>query len=172
MGQEKEYIGTIELGIRTASFDLETPVLERRDALSVARAAVEQCAAGFVGDLRQKPPMFSALKKDGKPLYSYARRGEDVVREERSVHVARFDVDRYEPPVLSFRIICSKGTYIRSIADDLGTRLGCGATLTSLRRTRIGRHEVADASTMEQLQELSDALGLRHDRTHAHRPTA
>ena len=172
MRLEKEYSGTMELGIRTPSFDLETAVSERKDVSGIVRADVESVARSLTGQLKQRPPMYSAVKKDGQPLYKYARRGEEIEREERTVTVSRFDVERYEPPVVAFRIVCSKGTYIRSLADELGERLGCGATLSGLRRERIGPHTVADARTMDELIALGGVLGLSRQRTHAHRPTA
>ena len=150
---EKEYTGSFRLGIRTPSFDLETEVMERIDPSGVSEQAVTETAASFLGHQLQKPPMYSAAKYGGTPLYRYARRGKIVEREDREITVARFDILSVEMPDVAFRIVCSKGTYIRSLVDAFGMKLGCGATLTELRRTRIGALQVRDAMTVEQLIE-------------------
>jgi len=150
---EKEYTGSFRLGIRTPSFDLETEVTERIDPSGITEQAVAETAASFLGRQAQKPPMYSAAKYGGTPLYRYARRGKVVEREDREITVARFDILSFAMPEVAFRIVCSKGTYIRSLVDSFGVKLGCGATLTELRRTRIGALQVRDAMTVEQLIE-------------------
>ncbi len=172
MDQAKEYRATIQMGITTPSFDLETEVIERRTISGVTREAVDAAASGFVGAIEQTPPMYSAIKRDGRPLYHYARRGETVERTPRTVHITAFDIEAYDAPNVIARIACSKGTYIRSLADDLGRRLECGATLTALRRTKIGSHDVADAWSIQELEELARQLGIVRQRRHAHPPSA
>jgi tRNA pseudouridine55 synthase len=167
MGLEKEYVGTMELGIRTPSFDLETEVSERRSLEGISQARIEDAAKTLTGTIHQEPPMYSAVKHAGTPLYRYARRGEVVERKTREVMVDRFEIEQIDIPVARFRIVCSKGTYVRSLVDELGQRLGCGATLTSLRRVRIGPHRVEEAWSMDRLTELSGSLGLERRRKHA-----
>lgn len=160
MSLEKEYIGTLELGIRTASFDTETGVTERRGFSHITETMLREGAARMVGALRQRPPMYSALKVNGHPLYRYARRGEEVERAEREVLVREFAITASDLPRADFRVVCSKGTYVRSLVDDLGQQLGCGATLIALRRIRIGAFSVEESWTMERLTQLSGELGL------------
>ncbi len=155
---EKEYVGTFELGVRTPSFDSETDVTEKKDYTSVDRAALEQAMTRFVGTLRQKPPMFSASKFEGTPLYILARRGAVVERQEKEIRVREFTITSLASPIVEFRIVCSKGTYVRTLIDDLGLALGCGCTLRSLRRTRIGPYTVEDALSIDDLAKLSGTL--------------
>jgi tRNA pseudouridine55 synthase len=152
MGLEKEYEGTMELGVRTPSFDSETEVTERRPYEGVGREEIERVVSGFVGKQLQTPPMYSANKHHGRPLYKLARKGKVVDRAPKVVDVMGFDILHVENPVVQFRVVCSKGTYVRSLVDDVGTKLGCGATLRSLRRTRIGGFHVRDAVTIEELE--------------------
>lgn len=152
VGLEKEYRGTMELGVRTPSHDSETEVVERREIQGVTLETLQSVAGEFVGKQLQTPPMYSAVKLRGKPLYKYARRGKSVEREPKEIEIVEFEVTKFEPPFAEFRVVCSKGTYIRSLVDDVGQRLGCGATLRSLRRLRIGPYHVDRALTIEELE--------------------
>ncbi len=153
-GMDKEYIATMELGARTASFDAETEVIEHREYAHITNGEIEAALNGFMGVQQQLAPMYSAVKHLGKPLYKYARKGREIERKPREVTVSEMEIVSVALPIVVFRIVCSKGTYIRSIADECGTRLGCGAYLKELRRTRIGEHHVRDAMTVEQLHTL------------------
>jgi tRNA pseudouridine55 synthase len=153
-GLEKEYTGTFRLGIQTPSFDLETAVTENRDSTGVGLDQLLEVVNQFRGKQLQIPPMYSAVKHKGRPLYEIARKGKTVEREPKEVEVSEFEILAFTPPEVDFRIVCSKGTYIRSLVHDVGIRLGCGAVLTALRRTRIGTFSVRDAITVEQLDDL------------------
>jgi tRNA pseudouridine55 synthase len=153
VGLEKEYTGTCKIGERTPSFDTETAAHEWKDSSAVTEQQIKETARTYIGTQLQLPPMYSAVKYGGKPLYKYARVGRTVERVEREIHVSCFDIVDIRDQFIDFCIICSKGTYIRSLIDEFGSRLGCGATLTALRRTRIGDHSVAEAMTIEQLIE-------------------
>jgi tRNA pseudouridine55 synthase len=150
MGLRKTYTGTIRLGQVTGSYDAETEVVEEHDASGVTDADLEDARQAFLGEIEQRPPMYSAVKMGGERLYKKARRGETVERPPRPVTVYRFDVERRGDEV-NFVVECSKGTYIRTLAHDLGQRLGVGAHLASLRRTAIGPYRVDDAWTLEAL---------------------
>jgi tRNA pseudouridine55 synthase len=157
MSSDKVYEGAIKFGETTDSYDVDGELVS---SLPVPPMTLEQLnaeAATFVGDLMQMPPMVSAVKKDGVPLYKLARKGLEVERKERLVHIYSFQFSRYEEPVGAFRIACTKGTYVRTVAHDLGQKLGCGAHLQSLRRTEAGRFKVADALPLEAVLKLSDA---------------
>lgn len=158
VGLEKEYIGTCEIGVRTPSFDMETSVHEWKDSSAVDKKRIKEVAQSFLGKQLQIPPMFSAVKYGGKPLYQYARAGRTVERVERLIEIIRFEILDVRNPYVDFCIVCSKGTYVRSLIDEFGLRLGCGATLTALRRTRIGNHYVTKAMTIEQLVEWRDTI--------------
>lgn len=151
---DKEYEGTFELGVRTPSFDSETEVIDRQEFSSVTFESLQLVARTFVGKQRQQPPMYSAVKYAGKPLYKYARKGRTLERAAREVEIIRFDILGYNPPLAEFRVVCSKGTYVRSLVNDLGTVLGCGAALRRLRRTRIGSFRLVDALRIEDLESL------------------
>lgn len=159
---EKEYSGTFRLGQQTPSFDLETPVIEERGYSEISFSQVKEMAKQFTGKQLQVPPMYSAVKHKGKPLYSIARKGKTVDREAKEVEVTEFEIVRFAPPDVEFRVVCSKGTYIRSLVHDFGKQLGCGAVLTALRRTRIGSFSVKDALTVEQLDRLRGEAGTEH----------
>ncbi len=161
IGMEKEYTGELELGIVTPSFDLETEVIERRPCGYVTRRQLDVAVRAFVGKQLQKPPMYAATKLRGKPLYRYARRGRTVERPQKEIVVTTFDIVEVKIPHVRFRIVCSKGTYIRSLVHDLGQRLGCGATLTELRRTRIGEFGVDQAMTIEALENTAARTAAR-----------
>lgn len=156
-GLEKEYVGTFELGVETPSYDSETDVIEQKAFSHITKADVERIAASMEGMQAQEPPMYSAVKYGGKPLYKYARKGRTVKRQSRTVEVKRFEIVSADLPMVDFRVVCSKGTYIRSLAHDLGQKLGCGATLRSLRRTRIGTLTVDQAQSFEQLSTIADS---------------
>jgi tRNA pseudouridine55 synthase len=160
-GQEKEYMGTITLGGTTPSYDLETTVDQTFATDHITEALVHETTKKFIGEIDQTPPMFSALKKDGKRLYEYAREGKKVELQTRKVTLTKFEITGIEFPQIMFRIVCSKGTYIRSIAHDFGKALGSGGYLSSLRRTKIGVYNVdnaIDPTVFEEivLKELDD----------------
>jgi tRNA pseudouridine55 synthase len=148
----KEYDATLLLGVRTTTGDAEGEVLERRE-VTVSDEAIAAALERFRGDIEQIPPMHSALKRDGRPLYDYARRGETVERQPRTVRISRLENLGRDGERLRIRVSCSKGTYMRTLAEDLGNVVGCGAHLCVLRRTAVGRFQVGDAHT-------PDAIGL------------
>lgn len=150
MGQEKEYTGTISLGATTPSYDLETEVDQTFPTAHITEEAIHAFAKAYQGYLQQRPPIFSALKKEGKRLYEFARAGETVEIPTREIHISAFEITRIEMPEVDFRVSCSKGTYIRSLAYDFGLALESGAHLTALRRTRIGDYYVDNAQTLEE----------------------
>jgi tRNA pseudouridine55 synthase len=153
MGQEKEYTGTFVIGATTESFDLEKPVVPVADPSHIMLAQVQDAVSQLTGDVLQVPPMHSAIKVDGKRVYESARKGLEVKMEARPVQVREFEITRFEGNELDFRICCSKGTYIRSLARDLGEILQTGAYLKSLCRTRIGEFLLADAHRLPTLIE-------------------
>lgn len=144
-GQEKEYTGTIYLGATTPSYDLETEIDARFPIDHISPELLEQARQQFIGELDQKPPVFSAIKKDGKRLYEHARAGEEVEIASRKITIYDLEFTRVELPEVDFRVQCSKGTYIRSLAFDLGVALQSGGHLTALRRTKIGAYNVENA---------------------------
>lgn len=141
----KIYEGRMELGATTASYDLETPISKRYPLDNIFRKDIENVIKQFIGNVLQKPPIYSAIKKDGKRLYQYARKGEIVEVKPREVYIHRFEIKEVALPEVSFEIECSKGTYIRSLVHDVGSSLGCGAHLTELRRKKIGDYTVESA---------------------------
>lgn len=153
MGQEKEYTGTFVIGATTESFDLEKPVIQVSDPSSISLSQVQEAAAKLTGNILQIPPMHSAIKVDGKRVYESARAGKEVKMEPRPVEVREFEITRFERNEIDFRISCSKGTYIRSLARDMGEILGVGAYLKKLCRTRIGSYKLEDASELQSLVE-------------------
>lgn len=148
MQQEKEYTGSITLGAQTPTYDLESLPEPVGDCTGLNTEQIQAAANRFVGDIFQFPPVYSAIKKDGEKLYELARRGDDVELQARPIHIAAFDITSVQLPVIQFRVVCSTGTYIRSLAHDLGKELGCGGYLSALRRTRIGAFRVDDADTL------------------------
>jgi len=144
-GQEKEYTGTISLGGTTPSFDLETEVDATFSTTHITEAMIHQATEQFIGKIEQFPPVFSGIKKDGKRLYEFARAGETVDIKPRQVEISEFEITAINELDLNFRVVCSKGTYIRSLAHDFGKALNSGAHLSKLRRTRIGDFKVEDA---------------------------
>jgi tRNA pseudouridine55 synthase len=149
MSAEKEYTGTITLGSTTASFDLETPVENSKDFSFVDDSILEMASKKFMGDIIQTPPIYSAIKKNGERSYDLARQGRAVTLEGRKVFIKEFKMQVLQLPVVNFRVVCSTGTYIRSLANDIGQTLGCGAHLSSLCRTRIGVYKLVDALSPE-----------------------
>ena len=158
VGLEKEYTGTCKLGMRTPSFDTETAAHEWRDSSAITEQKIKETAQSYIGKQLQVPPMYSAVKYGGKPLYKYARAGKAVERIEREINILSFEIIDIHDLYIDFCVVCSKGTYIRSLIDEYGLRLGCGATLTALRRTRIGDHRIADAMTIEQLIDWRNSI--------------
>jgi len=152
--QEKEYTGTFRLGQTTPSFDLETPIDHEAPYQHLTEADVSAAVQPFVGVIQQTPPLFSAVKVNGERAYEVARRGGEAEIKSKEVTIKAFELTRIELPEVDFRVVCSKGTYIRSLARDFGAALGCGAHLTKLVRTRIGEYRLADAFTMEAIQAL------------------
>ncbi len=152
--QEKEYTGKFIIGQTTPSHDLETTVTETLDISSIADEQLHQAAMKFTGVLQQIPPLHSAIKVDGKRAYALARKGKEVELKPREVTVSHFEITQIKKPEVWFRIVCSKGTYIRSIARDFGNDLGVGAYLAELCRTRIGEFKLEDALTIEQINPL------------------
>ncbi|WP_142784232.1 tRNA pseudouridine(55) synthase TruB [Changchengzhania lutea] len=148
-GQLKEYTGTFVLGSTTPSYDLETEVNGTFPADHITEDLIHKTTALFIGEIQQYPPVFSALKKDGKRLYEFARAGEDVKIEPRTVHIQEFEITKIDGLQIDFRVACSKGTYIRSLAYDFGKALNSGAHLSALRRTKIGDFNVEKAETIE-----------------------
>ncbi len=154
MSADKTYVGSIELGKTTNTQDAEGEVMETRPVPPLTEAEVRTALDSFLGDQYQLPPMFSAVKIKGVPLYKSARKGEEIAREPRFIRVMEFTLTSWEPPVLGIVLRSTKGTYVRTLAHDLGTKLGCGAHLKTLRRTRSGNFDVAQALTLEQLQAM------------------
>lgn len=153
---DKTYETVVHLGVATTTGDTEGEVLQRLE-VSVTREQIEAAVAKFRGEIDQVPPMYSALKRDGKPLYEYARAGVVLEREARRVSIHTLDVLDYEAPYLKLRVTCSKGTYIRVLGEDIGTALGCGAHLQALRRTNVGALTLETAVTLEALAETAEA---------------
>ena len=147
---EKTYTGTITLGKTSPSMDKETEITFEKPFAYITAEEIYKVRDEFIGTIRQIPPMYSAVKYKGKKLYHLARKGKEVEREAREVVVSDFKISGINLPDIDFEITCSKGTYIRAIANDLGDRLGCGALLSSLRRTKIGDYSVDDAFTIEK----------------------
>jgi tRNA pseudouridine55 synthase len=157
MSDDKVYEGTIQFGVATDSYDADGEILETKPVPPLTLDQLNEAAAAFTGDLMQKPPMVSAVKKDGVPLYKLARKGIEIEREARLVHIYNFRFIGYEPPLGRFKIACTKGTYVRGIAHDLGQKLGCGAHLATLRRTASGKFDVADAAPLDAVLKMTTA---------------
>ncbi|MDH3981519.1 MAG: tRNA pseudouridine(55) synthase TruB [Kiritimatiellaceae bacterium] len=154
MSGDKVYEGTLHLGINTNSQDADGEITEEKDASHITREMVEQVIAeNFMGDIEQIPPMVSAIKKNGVPLYKMARKGKEIEREPRKIHVFEFDILEFENPLVRFRVKSTKGTYVRTLAYDIGTKLGVGGSLDALRRTGSGPLTIDKAYTMEEILE-------------------
>ena len=154
---QKAYVGTIRLGESTDTFDAEGRVTYEHDGPLPDEQVVKQALQSFVGEIQQLPPMYSSVKKDGVPLYRLARKGEEVERELRPVTIHEICMPAYAPPEISIEVYCSPGTYVRTLAADLGEKLGCGAHLSGLRRTRSGPFTLEQARTPEAWESLADA---------------
>lgn len=154
MVREKEYIGTFSLGATTPTFDLESKPENFKSIENISDDAVKNTAQRFVGEIMQVPPAHSAIKVEGKRVYALARKGREVKLEPRNVFVKEFEISKIELPVVHFRVVCSTGTYIRSLANDFGEAIGCGAHLSSLCRTRIGEFKLSDGLSMEEFEKL------------------
>ncbi|KQC32209.1 pseudouridine synthase [Nonlabens sp. YIK11] len=152
--QEKEYTGTITLGATTPSYDLETEIDQTFSTDHLTEDLLQQTTEQFTGDIQQRPPIFSAIKQEGKRLYELAREGKTTEIPTRAVHVSAFELTKIELPEVDFRIACSKGTYIRSLANDYGAALNNGGHLSALRRTKIGNYNVQDAMGLEEFEKL------------------
>jgi tRNA pseudouridine55 synthase len=157
MGDDKVYEGTIKFGETTNSYDADGEILETKTVPPLTLETLNEEAAKFIGDQMQMPPMVSAIKKDGVPLYKLARKGIEVEREPRLVHIYNFRFTQYQESLGEFRVACTKGTYVRSIAHDLGQKLGCGAHLAALRRNVSGKFDVADATLLDDVLKLTAA---------------
>lgn len=156
--QEKTYTGTFTLGATTNSFDLESKVNNTFETAHITKKLLEETNKKFVGEIMQKPPVFSALKKDGKRLYEFARENKKVEIEERKVFVHSFEITKIALPLIDFKICCSKGTYIRSLANDFGLALNSGAYLSKLCRTKIGNYDLTNALSINEIEEKINLL--------------
>ncbi|CAM2926005.1 tRNA pseudouridine synthase B [Flavobacterium succinicans] len=152
-GQAKEYTGTFHVGATTPSYDLETEIDHHYPTDHITEALIHETLKQFLGEIDQKPPIFSAIKKEGVRLYEHARAGETVEIASRKTTIYEFEITRIALPEIDFRVVCSKGTYIRSLAFDFGKALQSGAHLTALRRTKIGNYEVKNAQTPSVFEE-------------------
>jgi tRNA pseudouridine55 synthase len=157
MGDDKVYEGTVKFGETTDSYDSDGELTGSLPVMPMTLEELNQEAAKFVGDQMQMPPMVSAIKKNGVPLYKLARQGIEVEREPRLIHIYSFRFASYAEPLGKFRVACTKGTYVRSLAHDLGQKLGCGAHLTALRRCVSGKFDVANALPLDAILQLSPA---------------
>lgn len=157
MGDDKVYEGTVKFGESTDSYDSDGELTGSMPLLPMTLEELNEAAAKFIGDQMQVPPMVSAIKKGGVPLYKLARQGIEVEREPRLIHIYNFRFTDYTEPLGQFRLACTKGTYVRSVAHDLGQNLGCGAHLTTLRRSASGKFDVADALPLAEVLQLSPA---------------
>lgn len=152
MAQEKEYTGTFTLGAVTPTYDLESEPQDFKPYEHISEQDIRDATQQFTGDIQQLPPAHSAIKVEGKRLYELARKGKEVKLEPRNVRITAFEITKIEMPVVSFRVVCSTGTYIRSLAQDMGIALRCGAYLSSLCRTRIGAFTLNEAKNMEEVE--------------------
>ena len=154
MAQEKEYTGTITLGSTTPTYDLESEPENFKEYASITPEQIKDVTRQFSGEIMQVPPIHSAIKKDGKRVYELARRGEHVELEARKITIKEFEITSIEMPKVDFRVVCSTGTYIRSLANDVGAALGCGGHLSKLCRTRIGAFTLDQSMTVEEAQAM------------------
>jgi len=150
MAQEKEYTGEFTIGATTATYDLESEPQNFRSIDNLSEQKIKDATKEFIGEIQQIPPAHSAIKVDGKRVYELARKGKEVKLEPRKILIQEFEITKIELPIISFRVVCSTGTYIRSLANDFGDALGCGAYLSSLCRTRIGKYSLEDAISIEE----------------------
>ena len=152
MAQEKEYTGSITLGASTPTYDLESEPQDFKMIESITEEQIRETTKYFTGTIQQTPPIHSAIKKDGKRAYDLARKGIDIKLEPRTVTISEFEITKIEMPQVFFKVVCSTGTYIRSLANDFGEKLGGGGYLSNLCRTRIGEFLLSDAQSMEEFQ--------------------
>jgi tRNA pseudouridine55 synthase len=160
MGLDKTYAGTLKLGETTDSHDADGQIVSTRPIAGITAEKLTEVMKTFVGDQYQLPPMFSAKKQHGQTLYKLARQGIEVEREPRFIRISSLTIQSIELPFAAFEVACSKGTYIRTLAHDIGEKLGCGAHLTTLRRTAIDKFQVTDSITLENFEALDEA-GIR-----------
>jgi tRNA pseudouridine55 synthase len=158
MAQEKEYTGSITLGATTPTYDLESEPQDFKPIDHITTEMLEAATRPFTGIIQQVPPIHSAIKLEGKRVYELARKGIDVKLEPRQITISEFSITKIELPIVHFKVVCSTGTYIRSLANDYGAQLGCGGHLSSLCRTRIGNFTLSDAMTIEDLEDEIKAL--------------
>lgn len=158
MAAEKEYTGTFTLGATTPTYDLESVPVPKADYIDLSSEMIMGATQQFTGKIMQTPPAHSAIKKSGTPAYILARKGKEVKMDPRPITISSFEITAIQLPVVQFKVVCSTGTYIRSLANDFGEALGCGAYLSSLRRTRIGTFNVDDALTIEKFTEQIQVL--------------
>ena len=158
MAAEKEYTGSFTLGATTPTYDLESVPVPRANCSQLSNDTILHTTQQFTGAILQTPPAYSAIKKSGTPAYVLARKGKEVKMDPRPVTISSFEITGIDLPVVRFKVVCSTGTYIRSLANDFGEALGCGAYLSSLRRTRIGAFTVEDALSIESFIEQVQAL--------------
>lgn len=158
MAQEKEYTGSFTLGATTPTYDLESVPENFNDYSCITEEQLHSMTMKFTGSIQQVPPAHSAIKKDGRRVYELARKGIDVKLEPRTLFIKEFTITDVRLPEIYFKVTCSTGTYIRSLANDYGAALGCGAYLSSLCRTRIGDFTLQEAMSMEQLREMADSI--------------
>ena len=158
IGWDKEYSGVFELGAVTKSFDTETEVFDNKDVSGITEIDIKHVFSKFIGVQQQLPPMYSAIKLNGRRLYKDARKGKDIERATRTVDIKEFEMTSFNLPYVGFRVVCSKGTYIRSLANDVGVMLGTGAYLKQLSRTRIGEFHVDQALPVELLHTLEPKI--------------
>ncbi len=150
MAQEKEYTGCITLGAVTPTYDLESEPENLKSTVEITEEIIQKTSKQFIGEILQTPPIHSAIKQKGKPVYLLARKGHDVILEPRKITIHEFEITNIEMPIISFKVVCTTGTYIRSLANDFGNALGCGGYLSQLRRTRIGNFKVEDAMSVQE----------------------
>lgn len=158
MNLEKEYSGKLHLGAETASFDTETEIISQKDINHLSENDLINATKKFLGNIEQIPPMHSAVKLGGKPLYKFARKGEEIKRDPRKITISEFSITDISLPFISFKVVCSKGTYIRSLVADYGNALGVGAYLSQLTRTRIGDFKLEDSYKISDLVNLAGSL--------------
>jgi tRNA pseudouridine55 synthase len=152
MAQEKEYTGTFTLGATTPTYDLESAPENFRPVEAITEEMINSATKNFIGEIFQVPPIHSAIKIGGTRVYELARQGKEVKLEPRKITIKEFDITKIEMPMVHFKVVCTTGTYIRSLAYDFGETLGCGAHLSSLCRTRIGEFTIADAMSLEAFE--------------------
>lgn len=159
MAQEKEYTGSITLGAVTPTYDFESEPQDFKSLDGITQELILKTTLQFTGEILQTPPIHSAIKQNGKPVYLLARKGVDVILQPRKITIKEFEITHIELPLVYFKVVCTTGTYIRSLANDFGAALGCGGYLSKLRRTRIGNFKVEDAVTMEEFKEFASTTG-------------